>query len=119
MKLKINNDYIPVLGWCETSECPCYEQLAEDLRNGHMIIYNSIREFDDDELCTFIFYDEYHKNTLYAAFSGTVEFLGQHPDHSAPFAYAFYPEKEIMISCVGKCPDCGDPEVTILKSKKL
>jgi hypothetical protein len=119
MKLEICNDHLPVLGWCETSECPCYEQLAEEVRDGYEITYNSSLELDEDELCTFIFYDEYSKGTLHAVFSGRVNYLGHYPDHSAPHTYVFYPEKEIKIRCVGHSKDDGSPQVIILKSKIL
>jgi hypothetical protein len=119
MKLKISNDHLPVLGWCEISECPCYEQLAEEVRDGQSIIYNSDKDLDDDELCAFIFYDEYSKGTLHSVFSGRVNSIGHYPDHTAPYAYAFYPEKEIKINSIGYCKCCGGPGEVILKSKKL
>ena len=119
MKIELSNDNIPVLGWCETSECSYYEQLAEDARDGQSIIYNSDKDLDDDELCAFIFYYEYSKKTVSVVYSGTVEYLGHYPDCSTPYAYAFYPEKEIIISSIGYCKCCGDPGRVILKSKKL
>jgi hypothetical protein len=94
MKLNISNGHLPVLGYRDMSECSCYEQLAEDMENGEIIIYNTIEEFEDEELCAFIFYDDYSKRTVYSVFSGKVEFIGRHPDHEAPFAYIFIPDKE-------------------------
>ena len=119
MKLEINKDHLPVLGWCETSVCSYYEQLAEDVRDGQSIIYNSDKDFDDDELCAFIFYYEYSKKTVSVVYSGKVEYLGRYPDHSAPYAYVFYPEKEIKVSSIGYCECCGEPGRVILESKKL
>lgn len=119
MKIKLENSKIPVLGWSDISECKCYEQLAEDMNDGETIIYNTIEEFDDEELCAFIFYDDYSKRTVYSVFSGSVEFIGRHPDHDAPFAYIFYPDKEIIVESIGYCQCCGEPGKVILKSKKL
>ncbi len=59
------------------------------------------------------------KKTVSVVYSGTVEYLGRYPDCSTPYAYAFYPEKEIIISYIGYCKCCGDPGRVILKSKKL
>jgi len=119
MKIELKSNHIPVLGWCDVSECSCYKQFAEEVRDGEIIIYNSAIELDNGELCAFIFYDDYPKKTLYAVFSGTVEYLGRYPDHSAPYTYAFYPEKEIEISCIGYDKEGDDPQVLIMKSKKL
>jgi SNF2 family DNA or RNA helicase len=119
MKLKICNNNIPVLGWCDVAECGSYLQLAEDVRDGQSIIYNSDKDLDDGELCAFIFYYEYSKKTVYIVYSGKVEYLGRYPDHSAPYAYVFYPEKEIKVSSIGYCECCGEPGRVILESKKL
>jgi hypothetical protein len=119
MKIELSIDHLPVLGWCDVSECPCLEQLEEEVRDGQSIIYNSDKDLDDDELCAFIFYYEYSKKTIYAVYSGTVEYLGHYPECSAPFAYVFYPEKEIKVSSIGYCKCCGGPGKVILKSKNL
>jgi hypothetical protein len=119
MKLEIKNDHLPVLGWCDVSECGSYVQLAEEVRDGQSLIYNSDKDLDDDELCAFIFYYEYSKKTVSVVYSGTVEYIGCYPDHSAPYAYAFNPEKEIKVSSIGYCQCCGDPGMVILESKKL
>ena len=119
MTVELKNNHLPVLGWCEVSECGCYAQLAEDVGNGECIIYSSDKEFDENELCAFIFYYEFSKKTVYIVYSGKVEYLGRYPDHSAPNAYAFYPDKEIKISNIGHCKCCGEPGEVILKSKKL
>jgi hypothetical protein len=119
MKIELKSNTIPVLGWSDISECKCYEQLAKDMNDGEEIIYNTIEEFDDEELCAFIFYDDYSKRTVYSVFSGSVEFIGRHPDHSAPFVYVFYPLKKIKVKGVGYCECCGEPEAVMLKSKKL
>jgi len=119
MKLKLKNNLIPVLGWCDLSECSCYKTLAKDMNDGESIIFNTIREFEDEELCVFIFYEEYDKRNLYSVFTGTVELIGRHPDHSAPLAYKFYPMKKVNIKGVGYCKCCGEPEAVMLKNKKL
>ena len=119
MTLELKNNSLFVVGWCDTSEDPCYKQLAEGVREGHRIICNTKKELNDDELCAFLFYDEYSKSTLHAAFSGRIEYLGPHPDLSEPRAYAFYAEKEIKVSSIVHCECCGDPGIVILKSKKL
>jgi hypothetical protein len=119
MEIKLNNNIIPVLGWCDVSECSCYEALAEDMNVGESIIFNTPREFEDGQLCAFMFYFEFNKQNLHSVFSGTVKFIGRHPDHEAPFAYIFYPEKKVNIKGVGYCKCCGKPEEVILKSKKV
>ncbi len=119
MKIELKSNLIPVLGWCDVSECPCYEHLAEEVRDGNSIICNSDKELDDYELCAFIFYNESSKSTYRVVFSGIVEYMGRHPDHSTPFVYAFYPEKEIKVSCFGYDEEGDAPQVLIMKSKKL
>ncbi len=119
MKIELSNDNIPVLGWSDISECKCYKQLAKDINDGEVIIYNTIKEFEEEELCAYIFYDDYSKQTIYAVYSGRVEFIGRHHDHSAPFAYVFYPMKKIKIKGVGYYKCSGEPEAVMLKSKKL
>jgi hypothetical protein len=119
MTVELKNNHLPVLGWCDGSECGSYVQLAEEVRNGQSLIYNSDKDIDDNELCAFIFYDEYSQKTVSVVFSGTVEYLGYYPDHTAPYAYAFYPEKEIKVRSIGYCRCCGNPGMVILKSKKL
>lgn len=119
MKVEFNNNIIPVLGWSDIGECKCYEQLAKDMNDDEEIIYNTIREFEDDELCAYIFYNDFDSGTLYTVFIGRVEFIGRHPDHSAPFVYVFYPMKQIKVKGVGYCKCCGEPEAVMLKSKKL
>jgi hypothetical protein len=115
MKKEIKKNLLPVLGWCEVSECPCYGELAEDVRSGQSIIYNSDKEFDDDELCAFIFYYEYPES-VYVVYSGKVNYLGHYPDHSTPFAYVFTPQREVKIKAVGSCKECNDPQVVVLKN---
>jgi hypothetical protein len=119
MTVELKNSHLPVLGWRETSEFSFYEQLAEGVQYGLSIICNTHKNLNENELCAFIFYSEYSKRTIYKVFSGTVEELGIFPNHLAPSAYRFHPEKEIKISSIGNCPNCGDPEVVILESKKL
>lgn len=119
MNLEIKSSVLPVLGWSDISECKCYKQLAKDINDGEAIIYNTIREFEDEELCAYIFYEDYSSKTLYEVYSGKVEFLGRHPDHSAPFVYAFYPMKKIKIKGVGYCECCDEPEAVMLKNKKV
>ena len=119
MKIELKSNPIPVLGWSDLAEDHCYVHLAEGVQYGLSIICNTHKKLNEDELCAFIFYNEYSKRTLYKVFSGTVEELGIFPNHLAPNAYKFYPEKEIIISSIGSCPDCGEPEVVILESKKL
>jgi hypothetical protein len=119
MKIELKRNIIPVLGWSDISECKCYEQLAKDMDNGECIIYNTIKEFEDKELCAFIFYEEFEKGTLYTVFSGRVELIGRHPNHYVPFVYVFYPMKKIKIKGVGYCKCCDEPEAVMLKSKKL
>jgi len=119
MNIELSDNRLPVLGWRETSEFSFYEQLAEGVRDGQSIICNSDKDIDQDELCAFIFYYEYSKKSVSVVYSGTVEYLGYYPDHSAPYAYAFYPKKEIKVSYIGYCQCCGDPGKVILESKKL
>ncbi|MBV6419628.1 MAG: hypothetical protein DAHOPDDO_00851 [Ignavibacteriaceae bacterium] len=119
MKIELKSSILPVLGWSDVAECKCYEQLAKDMNDGEEIIYNTIREFEDDELCAYIFYNDFDSGTLYTVFIGRVEFIGRHPDHSAPFVYVFYPMKQIKVKGVGYCKCCGEPEAVMLKSKKL
>jgi len=115
MKKELSDNNLPVLGWCDTSEDPCYKQLAEGIRDGHSIIYNTDKELDDD-LCAFIFYD---KLDLYVVFSGNVEYLGPYPDLSAPLAYRFIPEKEIRVRFIIDNPEDNSPEEVILWPKIL
>jgi hypothetical protein len=115
MKKEIKKNLLPVLGWCEVSECPCYEGLAEDVRNGQSIIYKSDKDFYDEELCAFIFYYEYPES-VYGIYSGRVNYLGRYPDHSTPFTYVYTPEKEVKIKSVGYNKDSGEPQVVILKN---
>lgn len=119
MKLKLKSNLIPVLGWCDISDCQCYEQLVEEMSNGDSIIYNTDIDLDEDELCAFIFYADYSKKTVYAIFSGTAEYLGRHIDHSAPLTYVFYPGKKIKPRVVGYDKDSRHPKVVILKAKKV
>ena len=119
MNIELKSNKIQVLGWSDVSECSCYKRLAKDMIDGDSIIYNTIKEFEDEERCVYLFFEDYSKRTLYKAISGRVEFIGRHPDHSAPFAYVFYPLKEIRVSSIGYCKCCGEPDVVILQSKKL
>ena len=119
MKIELKSNTIPVLGWSDISECKCYEQLAKDINDGEEIIYNTIREFEDGELCAYIFYKDFEESKLHTVFTGRVEFIGRHPDHSAPFTYVFYPMKQIKVKGVGYCECCGEPEAVMLKTKKL
>jgi hypothetical protein len=119
MKLTIKDNHLPVVGWCDLAESTCYEHLAEGVCEGLSMICNTHKELDEDAPCVFIFYLEYSKRTLYKAFSGKVEELGIYPNHLAPFAYEFFPAKEVIISSIGNCPDCGDPQDAILESKRL
>ena len=117
MKRNKKKNTLPILGWCEVSECSCYEELAEEVRNGQNLIYSSDMEFDPDENCAFVFYYEYRKN-VFAVFRGTVEYIGRYPNHSTPYAYIFTPEKEVIAESIGYCKEFGDPKVVILKNKK-
>ena len=119
MKIEFNNNIIPVLGWSDVTECKCYEQLAKDMDNGDCIIYNTITEFEDEELCAYIFFEDYEKGTLSKVFSGRVELLGRHPNHYAPLVYVYYPMTKIKIKGVGYGKDSDEPEAVMLKSKKL
>lgn len=119
MEIKFNSNIVPVLGWCDQSVCSFYKTLAEDINEDEIIICTTSIDFEDEDLCAFIFYDDYHNKNLYSVFTGTVEFIGRHPDHSAPFAYIFYPEKKVNIKGVGYCKCCGEPEEVMLKDKKL
>ena len=119
MNIELKSNKIPVLGWSDISECVCYKQLAKDMNDGDTIIYNTIRELEDEELCAYIFYNDFSKNKLHTVISGRVQFIGRHPDHSAPFAYVFYPLNKVKISSVEYCKCCGEPEAVILKNKKL
>jgi hypothetical protein len=118
MNLEINNGHLPVVGYCDIAESNFYELLAEDMRDGMSLICNTEKDLEDEK-CSYIFYNEYCERTVYAVFSGTVEFLGYYPDDSLPYAYRFFPDKEIKISSIGHCPDCGEPQDVILESKRL
>jgi len=119
MEIKLNSNIVPVLGWCDVSECSCYEALAEHMNDGETIIYNTPREFEDGDVCAFMFYDEYDKRNIHSVLTGTVKFIGRHPDHSAPFTYIFSDAKKVNVKGVGYCKCCGKPEVVVLKNKKL
>ena len=115
MKRNISKKHLPVLGWCDTAECICYEELAEGVREGHSIICNTNKKLDD-VLCAFLFYN---KLNIYAAFSGNVKFLGPYPDHSSPLAYRFDPKKEIRVRFVIGSPEDNSPEEVVLWPKNL
>lgn len=119
MKVKFNNNIIPVLGWSDVAECQCYKQLAKDMNDGEIIINNTIREFEDEELCAYIFYNDFDSGILYTVFIGRVEFIGRHPNHFAPLVYAFWPISSIKVKGVRYCKCCEEPEAVMLKSKKL
>jgi hypothetical protein len=119
MELKLNKNILPVLGWSDVSVCSYNKSLANEMNDGEVIIYNTSIDYEDDELCAFIFYDGYLNKKIYSVFTGKVEFIGGHTDHSAPLAYKFYPMKEVVIKGVGYCKCCGEPEEVMLKDKKL
>lgn len=119
MKIEFESKIIPVLGWSDLAECKFYKHLAQDMNDGEEIIYNTIRELEDDGLCAYIFYTDYSNKTLYSIYIGRIHFIGRHPDHSAPFAFVFSPLKKVKVSSVGYCDCCGEPQTVILNSKKL
>lgn len=119
MNIELKSNKIPVLGWSDVSECNCYKRLAKDMIDGDVIIYNTIREFEEEELCVYVFYINFSKKKLHTVISGRVQFIGRHPDHSAPFTYVFFPLSKVKVSSVGYCKCCGDPDEVILESKKL
>ena len=59
MEIKLKSNIIPVLGWCDISECNCYNAIAKDMNDGEIIIYNTIIEFEEEELCAYIFYNDF------------------------------------------------------------
>jgi hypothetical protein len=95
MNLEINNGHLPVVGYCDIAESNFYELLAEDMRDGMSLICNTEKDLEDEK-CSYIFYNEYCERT-----------------------YRFFPDKEIKISSIGHCPDCGEPQDVILESKRL
>ena len=119
MKIEIKSNIIPVLGWSDVAECKCYEQLAKYMNDGEEIIYNTIRVLEDDELCAYIFYNDFDSGTIYEVFIGRVELIGLHPNHHAPLVYVFFPMKKIKVNGIGYCGCCGEPETVMLKTKKL
>ena len=82
MKIKLESNIIPVLGWSDISECNCYKHLSQDINDGEDIIYNTIRELEDGGLCAYIFYQDYSVRTLYSVYIGRSHFIGRHPNHS-------------------------------------
>jgi hypothetical protein len=119
MNIEIKSSRMPVLGWSDISECNCYKRLAKDMIDGDVIIYNTIREFEEEELCVYIFYNNFSKQKLHMVISGRVQFIGRHPDHSAPFTYVFYSLNKVKVSSVDYCKCCGHPDEVILNNKKL
>jgi len=77
MNIELKSNRIPVLSWSDLSDCNCYRQLAKDMNDGDIIIYNTITEFEDEELCVYIFYNDFSKNKLHTVISGRVQFIGQ------------------------------------------
>jgi len=51
--------------------------------------------------------------------SGTAKYLGFYPDHTAMLTYAFCPTNELKVTGIKSCAHCGNPEIVVLKTKKL
>ena len=119
MKIALKENCLPVLGWLDMSADMFSEYLAEEVSDGNEIVFNTYKKFKEDELCTFILYKDRSKKIVYKVMTGTAEYLGLYPDKSAMLTYAFYPNNSIKVNGIKSCAHCGNPEIVVLKTKKL
>ncbi len=119
MKLNIKNSELPVLGYSDLSKSKFYEEIEKNMKDGNPIIYNTVPELLDEELCAYVIYKDFEKGSISVVYSGRVEFIGIYPDHKSPLACVFLPMKKIDIENVIYCKCCGRPDSVILKTKRL
>ena len=119
MKIELKENCLPVLGWLDMSADMFSEYLAEEVRDGNEIVFNTYKKFKEDELCAFVLFKDRSKKLTYKIMGGTAKYLGVYPDKSAMLAYAFCPTNELKVTGIKSCAHCGNPEIVVLKTKKL
>ena len=119
MKIELKSNTLPVLGYSDLSKSKFYEQLEKNMEDGEPLIYNTVPELLDEDICAYIIYKDFEKGSISKVYSGRVEFVGIYPDHKAPLACVFFPMKKVDVKDVSYCKCCGRPDVVILKTKRL
>ena len=119
MKLSIENNIIPLLGWLDLTVTHYYKLLEKDVNQGLSILHTTYLDFEDGEICAFIFYKDFAKELIKSIYIGKVEFISSTTDHLRPFGYNFYPLKRTKVKGIAYGSSCGEPEAVMLKTKKL
>ena len=94
---------LPVLGYSDLSKSKFYEQIEKNIQDGEPLICNTVPELLGKEIYAYIIYKDFEKGSILKAYSGRVEFIGRHPDHSAPLVYAFWPMSSIKVKGIRYC----------------
>ena len=117
--MKLSTNELPVLGWSHITKGSANKQTEKNLNNGKTIAYNTFKEFYDDELCTYIIYDDTSRKGSIKVYLGWVKFIEKSLKWVGPFAYLFHPMQKLNVEEIIYCKRCGQPVEVILENKDL
>jgi len=119
MKIKLKNNLIPLFGCIDLKKEPLKKFIVKDFIAKQCMVGDSYNHIDENELYSYIIFDNLEKSIVNSVFIGRVKYLGLFVELDYLYAYGFYPENEIKINCIGIDEDFETPNSVYIKQKKL
>ena len=120
MNIELKTSIVPVLDWADTSDCPHTLMEKNTEKGGWIWTHHIIKDLKDDDLCVYIFYNDYNNGLISNIFIGrVVKYLVPIPGRSTPAGCIFAPIEKIKVKDIVYDKFLSRPKAVMLKSKKL